>query len=172
MKNNCSDEECEENISLSDDDEYLVPFSGNQRWETREKSKLAREESKLESTLDALNKFSSGIPKNGFKANDMDGKGRTYRRAKKIFSDIYNELCNIFIPEDPDICHSFLVKDTDNKMNSESASLQNNIIHLYFHGTNDVSKICGSVIAQSHSRERCREIIQSSFKNISLSRLM
>ena len=155
-------DQLEESNSLHDDDDDIVPYSGNRRWESNEESKLG-------SKLGALYKHSSGIPKNGFKAHDMDTKGRTYRRAKKIFNDIYNELCNIFVPDDPDICHSFLMKDKDINVNSGLALLQNNLIDLYFHGTNDVSTICGSVIAQSYPMERSIQLLQDAFEGVNLS---
>ena len=157
MEKHDSDRESEENISIYDNDENIINFSENRHWESREESKLG-----------AFEKYSSGIPKNGFKASDMDAKGRTYRRAKKIFNDIYNELCNICVPDDPDICHSFLVKDTDAKMNYELGLLQSNIINIFSHGANDISTICGSIIAKYHSSDRSKEIIEASFENVSL----
>ena len=99
-----------ENSDKSDDG--ILSFSGVTRWPKHNisfvKSIQAQRKSNLEVTMNNISKLLEKVPNNGYGVTNIQKYGRAYRRTKELFILLIEEISEIFIPEEPEQCYSFL----------------------------------------------------------------
>jgi hypothetical protein len=141
-------------------DDEILSFSGTTRWQKDEKDEppilcsiQEQKGSNLELIANNISKLLKKVPNKGYDVNNILQYGSTYRRAKELFIEIINQLCECFIPVNPSICYKFLKSKSERK--EEDAPL-NNLVDLYLIGESTVSQVCAAVISQSMSHDAAR----------------